>query len=533
MKFSPDGTWIASAGSEGSVIIWDIRMSKQLIEFTDHSAAITCIEYHPYEFLLASGRSDGKVDFYDLEKNKLISPAETKRPCMGSAVRVITFSENGQCLFAGTADDIGVVGWEPDKEYDRVEGNWCNVGDIKSLANKLYVGGCENENVSIHAIGLNEVMPFYNPTNKPFSHNQSQRKSFSNRVGKLRLSIGNKSKSLPEDDAAGEKTMGSTDGGSSSPNLSIEMIDEEGQVSSLENYSLQQVTNQQPPVSLDQLSVSSSSFPPTPSYHMDKYLNTQNNLNTEKYRNFGGTGSGTMDYSSDLDYYPTRSSPGKMGNVIEPEREDFPVNTAHPPDYAPRLDFPVNNAVPPDYAPKHSMTITKTVVSRAKLDGNMHKRHSQGNILNRSNVNHMGSSSGAYRSMNNKLTGSISSMELNKLDDNLNMTVRKPISRGASPVRSVYATNQINRIKKSESSTQFNRDRENNKNNKHIPVHIVTKPVRSKTAIDMKAAAGSVAASSIQNQHHHQQQQHQFNHNNHQSPNNHHPHVCFSFPLTL
>lgn len=28
VKFSPDGSWIASAGTEGSVIIWDIRMSK-------------------------------------------------------------------------------------------------------------------------------------------------------------------------------------------------------------------------------------------------------------------------------------------------------------------------------------------------------------------------------------------------------------------------------------------------------------------------------------------------------------------------
>lgn len=44
VKFSPDGLWIASAGTEGSVIIWDIRKSKQIMEFCDRSGSQPIIE---------------------------------------------------------------------------------------------------------------------------------------------------------------------------------------------------------------------------------------------------------------------------------------------------------------------------------------------------------------------------------------------------------------------------------------------------------------------------------------------------------
>lgn len=97
VKFSPDGLWIASAGTEGSVIIWDIRKSKQIMEFSEHppAAAITCIQFHPFEFLLAVGRVDGTISIYDLESQSRISQTETESQFYGHPIKCITFRLEG------------------------------------------------------------------------------------------------------------------------------------------------------------------------------------------------------------------------------------------------------------------------------------------------------------------------------------------------------------------------------------------------------------------------------------------------------
>lgn len=120
VKFSPDGWWIASAGTEGltftiqyhfcglfcghfgidrfyffifigSVIVWDIRTENKVMEFEEHASPVTCITFHPFDFLLAAGRNDGTVDLYDLEATKLISRTEGHGPSMEKTVKCITF----------------------------------------------------------------------------------------------------------------------------------------------------------------------------------------------------------------------------------------------------------------------------------------------------------------------------------------------------------------------------------------------------------------------------------------------------------
>lgn len=460
VKFSPDGTWIASAGNEGALIIWDIRMSnKSIVEFNDHSSSILCIQYHPFEFLLAAGRSDGTVDFYDLEKRAMISSGENSRPRARQGVKCITFNEDGNCLFAGTTDSVAVIGWEPDKEYDSVEGTWTGIGDMKVLNRQILCGAYENNTASIHGIGIDQLMPFFNPSNVPFSHNQGSRKSFSNRTGKLRLSIGNNSSKLnvPPTEEENEQSFMSGDG-QSSPNLSIEMIDDDPMEAVKINYPLKKSDT------FDKKTKNSSD-----SFQIDKYMKTHTNGKTDNYRNY------INDYSSDLDYFPVRSSP-LLPNVVEPEREDFPVNNAQPPDYAPKLN---------------TMTITKTVV-RQKVDVRRGSSNN-GSLQNHPSTNRTQTGHGGllYNKKNNM--ASISTTDLNKIDDNQNVTVRRPISRGGSPVRSFNSTNHhhTTKLKKSESITQFNRDRDSNKT-KNIPVHIITKPqpvARSKTNIDLRAAA--------------------------------------------
>lgn len=71
----------------GSVIIWDIRTTNKVMEFQETASPVTCITFHPSDFILAAGRNDGSVDLYDLETKSIISRADGN----GHTVKCITF----------------------------------------------------------------------------------------------------------------------------------------------------------------------------------------------------------------------------------------------------------------------------------------------------------------------------------------------------------------------------------------------------------------------------------------------------------
>lgn len=50
------------------------------------------------------------------------------------------FSENGECLFVGTAAAISIIGWEPDREFDHIKSAWTALGDMKIVNRRLVSG---------------------------------------------------------------------------------------------------------------------------------------------------------------------------------------------------------------------------------------------------------------------------------------------------------------------------------------------------------------------------------------------------------
>lgn len=181
IKFSPDGQWIVSAGEDGGVKIWDIRAGKMLTEFSRHVCSVADVEFHPHEFLLASAGSDRVVNFWDLESFQLVTSSDGA--C--GAVRCISFSGDGECLFAGCHDLLKVYGWEPFRCYDTISTGWGRVADLAVAQTQLIGATFQSSSVSVYVLDLNRVQPYFKlpagqgqaaPT--PFLPRQSFRKSF-------------------------------------------------------------------------------------------------------------------------------------------------------------------------------------------------------------------------------------------------------------------------------------------------------------------------------------------------------------------
>ncbi|XP_053678455.1 katanin p80 WD40 repeat-containing subunit B1 [Anopheles nili] len=491
VKFSPDACWIASAGTEGSVIIWDIRMSKPFMEFNEQMKPATCVKYHPTDLLMAAGRKDGSVELYDLEKREMITqipPATNTASRTGvHPVESLTFDDSGKCLFVGTTGAITVIGWEPDREFDRIDAYWSQLGDMKIVGSKLLIGTYDETSVAIHAVQLGHLRAFYNPQNQPqlFTHNQTSRKSFSRGSGKVRLSIGTGSGAGSGAGGAALSSNGGPDaadgtgnGGGMSPNLNIEMIDEE-----------------------DANCGGAFDFvvPLAKSSHDD----------------LGNGGSA-----------PVRFPVGPGENTRSPslsptfiEKHNLKLETKHLPNLLPMIlrkdvgkeDFPVNNAQPPDYAPKGAGPPTSGRSGMAFVNGT-----SSGSVSNTGKAAETGTSrrsanlrsnSGAgteqrrpgsihggvghSRSAGNlvrRLATSKSTLELNKVRLDETYIIEEPISRGSSPIRP-----QITSLRNGSGSSS-DRQRQHNSN---VKVQIVTKPVRSKTSLDIRHHAQRSATAMV------------------------------------
>ncbi|XP_077418896.1 katanin p80 WD40 repeat-containing subunit B1 isoform X3 [Vanacampus margaritifer] len=152
VAFSPDGKWLASAGDDCTVKLWDLKQAKTITEFTAHTATVAAIKFHPNEYLLASGGADGWVRLWDLEKFCQVGALQDT-----AAVRCVTFSADGSCLFSGHADVLRVCAWEPERWLDAVTVGWGPLADL-ALCNQQLMGVSHQlSGVSTYVVDLKHV----------------------------------------------------------------------------------------------------------------------------------------------------------------------------------------------------------------------------------------------------------------------------------------------------------------------------------------------------------------------------------------
>jgi eukaryotic-like serine/threonine-protein kinase len=107
VSFSPNGQWLASAGSDGTVKVWDAVTGQEIRTLKGHTNGVTGVAFSPDGQRLASASSDRSVKLWDAGTGQEI------RTLMGhtSYVSSVAFSPDGQRL-ASASEDRTVKVWD-------------------------------------------------------------------------------------------------------------------------------------------------------------------------------------------------------------------------------------------------------------------------------------------------------------------------------------------------------------------------------------------------------------------------------------
>jgi centriolar protein POC1 len=72
VKFHPDGTCLASCGSDKKIKVFDVRSHRLLQHYDAHNDLINSIAFHPNGSYLLSTSNDGNLKIWDLRKGHIL-----------------------------------------------------------------------------------------------------------------------------------------------------------------------------------------------------------------------------------------------------------------------------------------------------------------------------------------------------------------------------------------------------------------------------------------------------------------------------
>jgi WD40 repeat protein len=106
VAFSPDGAWLASAGYDRRVVIWDVATGQAKQQrIVEHQEPIQCLAVHPGGRVVATGSWDGSIRLW---KASDLSPIASVTGPPFSAVEGLSFNTKGTRLAVASSD--GTIG---------------------------------------------------------------------------------------------------------------------------------------------------------------------------------------------------------------------------------------------------------------------------------------------------------------------------------------------------------------------------------------------------------------------------------------
>ena len=73
VAYSPDGTRIATAGSDGTARIFDAGTSKELVSLVGHNAVVDAVAFSPNGAQVATAGFDGTARIWDAQSGRRLT----------------------------------------------------------------------------------------------------------------------------------------------------------------------------------------------------------------------------------------------------------------------------------------------------------------------------------------------------------------------------------------------------------------------------------------------------------------------------
>lgn len=108
LAYAPDGQNVATGGDDGKLKVWNTTSGFCFVTFSEHSAAISAVEFSKHGQVLFSASLDGTVRAFDLVRYRNFRTFTSPTPVQFSSLAV---DPSGEVVAAGSADSFEVFLW--------------------------------------------------------------------------------------------------------------------------------------------------------------------------------------------------------------------------------------------------------------------------------------------------------------------------------------------------------------------------------------------------------------------------------------